>query len=40
MSEGSDGEEVTAALDTFHQKIGEVFEEVGLHAPNFEKDVY
>ncbi|MGD6870728.1 hypothetical protein ACQCU1_00885 [Sutcliffiella horikoshii] len=40
MSEGSDGEEVTAALDTFHQKIGEAFEEVGLHAPNFEKDVY
>ena len=40
LSEGSDGVEVTAALDTFHQKIGEVFEEAGLHAPNFEKDVY
>ncbi|TYS69554.1 hypothetical protein FZC76_04780 [Sutcliffiella horikoshii] len=39
MSEGSDGEEVTAALESFHQKIGETFEAAGLHAPNFEKDV-
>ncbi|WP_404348419.1 hypothetical protein [Sutcliffiella horikoshii] len=39
LSEGSEGVEVTAALESFHQKIGETFEAEGLHAPNFEKDV-
>lgn len=39
MSEGSNGEEVATALQSFHQKIGETFEAEGLHAPNFEKDV-
>lgn len=34
-----DMDEMDAALQNFHEKVGETFESAGLHAPNFEKDV-
>jgi ABC-type enterochelin transport system substrate-binding protein len=36
----ADMEEMNAAFEKFHEKIGETFESAGVHAPNFEKDVY
>ncbi|KMJ59270.1 hypothetical protein AB685_09485 [Bacillus sp. LL01] len=39
LADGSDMEEMDAALGDFHQKIGDTFSAAGLHAPNFEKDV-
>lgn len=39
LADGSDLEEMDAALQNFHEKIGATFETAGLHAPNFEKDL-
>ncbi len=39
LADGSDMDEMDAALEDFHQKIGDTFRGAGLHAPNFEKDV-
>lgn len=39
LSGGSDVDEMDAALQSFHEKIGKTFETAGLHAPNFEKDL-
>ncbi len=39
LAEESEMDEMDAALQSFHEKIGETFESAGLHAPNFEKDL-